>query len=626
MMKPLMVNASAVPRLDLVSLAGAYQAGEARPYQVVSSLCRHLEKVGKSPVWIYVLPTDSLINQAEAVEKRGRRGDSLPLYGVPFAVKDNIDVACHPTTAGCPAFSYIPQHSGPVVARLLEAGAILIGKTNLDQFGAGLAGDRSPYGACHNVFDAKYISGGSSSGSAVAVASGLVSFALGTDTAGSGRVPAGCNNIVGLKPTSGLLSTDGMVPSCRSLDCLSIFALTVSDAWQVFEVARGALPTSPLSRPASSQEPDQLNFTFAIPREEDLDFFGDDGQALVFARAVKRLEQLGARKQTIDYKPFREIASLLYEGPWLAERLSAVDEFLAAHPSEVYPVTLALLQGGAAYSAVDAFKAFERLRILRKECLKVFESAQLFVVPTMPCLPTLAEVQNDSKGWSRRLGTYTNFVNFLQLPALALPAGFTQKGLPGGVTFIGPPGSDRRLCEWGTIWQRACALPLGATGKLLPSEKALNVNQQPTPAAEGFVRVAVAGAHLRGQPFHQALLRMEGKFVRAARTAARYCFLAFLHLDPPRPGLLRDDDHGGAVTVEIYDFPIVGFGKLVASVAPPLAIGTIELADGEKVKGFLCESWDAKSAVDITDFGGWLAFRDYMAKASPGALAAKEIS
>jgi allophanate hydrolase len=591
-----------------------YRVGETSPGQVLANLVKLADAYADPAVWIHRIPAAELLARAREINDQLTGGTNLPLYGLPFAVKDSIDVAGMPTTAGCSAYAYVPEQSAPAVQRLLNAGAICFGKTNLDQFGTGLAGDRSPYGACRNVFHREYISGGSSSGSAVAVAAGLVSFALGTDTAGSGRVPAGCNNIVGLKPTPGALSTTGVVPSCRSLDCVSILALTVEDACKVFQVAK----EKSSNPPASIRQP--AWYSFAVPRDEDLEFYGDNDQARLFQVAIGRLEQCGVRRSTVDFRPFREVAALLYEGPWVAERLAAIGDFLRKQPDDVLPVTRGIIEGGARFTAVDVFRALDQLKALRGKCLEVFDQAEVLVVPTMPALPTLADVQADSIGWSRRLGFYTNFVNLLQLAAVAIPAGFTARGLPGGITLIGPGSSEDRLCALGTQWQQRLRLPLGATGQSLPPAEFL---PEPTNGAlpEGYVRLAVAGAHLRRQPLHDALCRTGARFVRACRTAPGYRFVALLDLSPPRPGLVRDDHGTGSIAVEIYDLPVAGFGSLVASVAPPLAIGTICLEDGEAVKGFLCESWAADRARDITEFGGWIAFRDHWERRIPAGAA-----
>jgi allophanate hydrolase len=616
-----MQDAAGSARPDVGTLERCYRAGEFVPRQVLAGVLERIEAYPDPAVWIDRLSPEAVLGQAEAVERRRRAGESLPLYGIPFAVKDNIDVAGRPTTAACPAYARQADRSAPVVRRLQRAGAILVGKTNLDQFAAGLAGDRTPYGVCRNVFDPAYIAGGSSTGSAVAVAAGLVSFALGTDTAGSGRVPAGCNNIVGLKPTPGLLSTRGVVPACRSLDCVSIFALTVDDAFRVCAVAargrRRASATWP--RPAATAGAGCAGFTFAVPRDRDLEFFRHDDQEDLFRQSIGRLEAMGGRRVAVDFRPFREVAALLYEGPWLAERLEEIGAFLQRHPTQVHPATRAVIQPGEAYRAVDLFRAMHRLRVLRRRCRAAFAQEEVLVVPTLPALPTRAEVQADSVGWSRRLGHYTNFVNLLRLAALAVPSGFTPRGLPGGITLIGPGGGEGRLCDLGMAWQRGVVLPLGATGCLLPRHEPDPAGPPPVP--RGCVRVAVAGAHLRGQPLHGALLRTGARFVRAGRTAPRYRFVALMDLDPPRPGLLRDEGRAGAVAVELYDLPVRGFGSLVASVAPPLAIGTVELEDGEAVKGFLCESWAAVRALDITDTGGWAAFRSRPDAATDGGRA-----
>jgi allophanate hydrolase len=595
--------------LDLTSLHRLYRTGEASPREVLASILKRIATHGDPAVWIDRFPREAVLEEATRVEKRRAAGEALPLYGIPFAVKDNTDVAGRPTTAGCPAFASVATRSAPVVVNLQKAGAVLVGKTNLDQFSTGLAGDRSPYGACRNTLNPAYISGGSSSGSGVAVAAGLVTFALGTDTAGSGRIPAGCNNVVGLKPTPGLLSTQGVFPACRSLDCVSVFALTADDAWAACAAAAGTAP------PEAGRDDAPREFTFAVPRDEDLEFFGDAGQEEMFRRAVEQLGRLGGRRTPIDFSSFRRVGDLLYQGPWLAERLAAVGEFLTRHPDAVHPITRAVIEGGAAYSAVDVFKARDALEALREPCLSAFQRADVLVVPTLPALPTLAEVQADSVGWSRRLGTYTNFANLLGLAAVAVPAGFTPQGLPGGLTLLAPGGSDRKLCRLALAWQRLLDLPLGATGRPLPTRPAAATVAIPPPAAEGFVRVAVAGAHLRGQPLHADLLKTGARFVRTCRTAPRYRFVGLMDLAPPRPGLLRDEARSASIRVEIYDLPTAGFGALVASVAPPLSIGTIELSNGEAVKGFLCESYAAARARDITDFGGWLAFLEGRATA-----------
>ena len=473
--------------LDLQSLQSAYASGACTLTELVHALAKPLAASANRAIWISRLSPDELQAQAKAVEKRRAAGEELPLYGLPFAVKDTIDVAGQPTTAACPSFAFVPERSSPVVQNLIDAGAIFVGKTNLDQFGCGLGGDRSPYGDCRNAFNRLYVSGGSSSGSALAVAAGLVSFALGTDTAGSGRVPAGCNNVVGLKPAVGALSTAGVVPSCPSLDCISILALTAEDAFAVFNVARGKS-----WQPAAGVEANCWT-AFATPRDADLEFFGDDQQAGLFCKTIAALQQAGGKRIEVDFAPFREVAQMLYEGPWLAERLAAIKSFLDKNTPDVHRVTRAILEGGARFTAVDYFAALGRLKTLRQKCLAIFNQAEVLVVPTMPTIPTAEAVQADSVGWSRRQGHYTNFANFLQLAAVAVPIGFTADGLPAGMTLLAPAGSEELLCELGMDWQRRVNLPLGATGFSLPAASSHGKFDQVRRVPEGHVRVAVAG-------------------------------------------------------------------------------------------------------------------------------------
>ena len=469
--------------LALQHLSTAYAAGSLTPARLVADICAAIEARGDDHIWIHRLSQGEVLAQVEAAEQRhARDGVVLPLFGIPFAVKDNIDVAGHPTTAGCPAYRYVAQATAPVVQRLLDAGAILIGKTNLDQFATGLVGVRSPYGVCANAFDRRYIAGGSSSGSAVAVASGLVSFSLGTDTAGSGRVPAAFNNIVGLKPTRGLVSAHGVVPACRTLDCVSILALTCNDAHAVFEQARGWDPQDAYSRhdvPAAGSATLRQHFRFGLPRPQQLEFFGDGDAERVFQQAVEILRQLGGTPVEIDFAPFAETASLLYQGPWVAERLAAIKNFFAAHADDMHPVTRQIIGGAQKYSAVDAFEAAYCLEALRQRCAAAWERMDVLAVPTTGTIYTQDEVAAEPIAHNTRLGYYTNFVNLLDLAAVAVPAGFRADGLPAGITLIAPAMSDNALLALGSRFHRASGVPLGATGMAMPEERA--------PAAAGSV-------------------------------------------------------------------------------------------------------------------------------------------
>jgi len=526
---------------------------------------------GDNPVWIHRVPEAEALAAAGALPAGG-----LPLRGLPFAVKDNIDVAGMPTTAACPAFAYAPDRSATAVQKLLDAGAICVGKTNLDQFATGLAGVRSPYGACRNAYDPDYISGGSSSGSALAVALGLAEFALGTDTAGSGRVPAAFNNLVGLKPTRGLVSTAGVVPACRTLDCVSVFARTCAQALAALEAMQGFDPADPYSRSGVPVGIADRNLRVAVPAS--LEFFGDAEYAKLFARA---LDRLGGARVPVDFAPFAAVQKLLYDGPWLAERTAQLEKFMAERAQDMHPVTRAVIAGGSRFSAIDAFRAQYRLAALRREAEAIWQSADLLVVPGAPTIYRRAEVEADPVALNARLGFYTNFVNLLDLAAITVPAGFRPDGLPFGITLIGPAFSDRALAALGARF----------------------LGEAPIATAPATVRLAVVGAHLSGMALNRQLVERSARLVRAAKTSAAY---RLYDLADGRPGLVRTGDgHGACIEVEVWDMPLAGFGSFVAQIPPPLGIGTLELEDGERVKGFVCEAYAVAGKQDITASGGW---------------------
>jgi allophanate hydrolase len=544
--------------------------------------------------------------EAEHLERRAASEgvDAMPLYGLPFAVKDNIDVAGLPTTCACPEFTHEPVRSAPVVERLQRAGAICVGKTNLDQFATGLVGVRSPYGVPRNPFDAAYIPGGSSSGSAVAVAAGLVAFALGTDTAGSGRVPASFNNIVGLKPTRGLISARGVVPACRSLDCVSIFALTVADAASVLDVARAVDAADGRSRPAPpgfraiGRLPER--FTFGVVAQGNLEFFGDADGPAIHAAAIDRLTALGGEAVTIDYAPFLEAATLVYRGPWLVERHSAIAAAMGDRWDALHPTVRGIVAAAGATSGADVYAGLDRLAALRLETQEVWRRIDLLMLPTTGTIYRVAEIETAPVALNENLGRYTNFCNLLDLSAIAVPAGFSGDGLPCGVTLFAPAFHDPLLAAIGSAMQAAAGLPLGATGQSCPAALIPAI-----PSAHPFLPILVLGAHLSGQPLNPELVALGARLRRTVRTAPEYALYALA--DGKRPGLVRRASGGAAIEGEVWDVPAEAVGALLATIAPPLGLGSVTLEDGSVVKGFLCEAHAVKTARDITGFGGWRA-------------------
>ncbi len=574
--------------MNLSELHKRFDSGET-PADIVDSIYAAIEAAPLAPVWISLVEREAALKRARAIEYQREK---LPLYGVPFAIKDNIDFDGLPTTAGCPAFSYAPSSTATVVENLIDAGAILIGKTNMDQFATGLVGTRSPHGACSSVFDPAYISGGSSSGSAVAVAKGLVTFSLGTDTAGSGRVPAAFHNLVGLKPTRGILSTTGVVPACRTLDCVSIFANSCGDAERILASARGLDSTDPYSREAGVGQGAAPwlggPFRFGIPRLDQLEFFGDAGAKDLYAAAVSHLESIGGERVEIDFSIFRAAADLLYSGPWVAERTAAVGDFLSTNGDDMDPVVGKIIAGGTNIGAVDAFKAQYKLEELRRASQTEWRKMDVLVLPTTGTIYTQEEIRAEPIQRNTNLGYYTNFVNLLDLSAVAIPAGFRNNNLPFGISFIGPAFADEALIELGTKFHDS---------------------QATTRRATGCIQVAVVGAHLSGQPLNRQLTERHARLDRTTRTGPQYRLYALGDTVPPKPGLIRDEEFlGPGVEVEIWNVPEQYFGGFVAGIPRPLSIGDVQLADLTLVKCFLCESAGLRGAQEITRFGGWRAY------------------
>jgi len=555
--------------MKITSLLAAYTGGKSSPHEVISALLPYLDK--DPAIWISRFTDAELLAWAAELSDDDR--SRLPLYGIPFAVKDNIDVAGLPTTAACPEFSYMPEEHAPVVRLLIEAGAICIGKTNLDQFATGLVGVRSPYGVPKNPFGAGFIPGGSSAGSAVAVAGDLVAFSLGTDTAGSGRVPAAFNNLFGWKPTRGLLSTRGVVPACRTLDCVSVFASTAEDLQTVMRVVSVFDKEDPFARD-QALAPSRGIQRIGIPGADQLEFFGDAGYAMCWKEAVEALASRHFSLVEIDFAPFLEAARLLYEGPWVAERYLATKELLDRDPDAFHTVTRAIIEKGRLGTAADGFAAQYRLADLKRRAEAVWESIDVLCTPTAGTIYRLSEVEADPIRLNSNLGYYTNFLNLFDLSAVAVPAGFRADGMPFGVTYIARAFEDNTL--------------LALAGA--------------APAPEGTIDIAVCGAHLSGLPLNHQLTDRHAELVKTAKTAPVYRMFA---LDEKRPGLVRVPADGGSLEIEVWRLPLSEAGSFLAGIPAPLGLGRVQLEDGTEVCGFLCEQIAATDKPDITTHGGW---------------------
>ncbi|QFG22586.1 allophanate hydrolase [Actinomadura sp. WMMB 499] len=582
-------GSGAVPSdLRIPAIRAAYRSGRLTPAGLAAGLLARIEERGDDAVWITL--SGNLLDDAAALDPADM--DDRPLWGVPFAVKDNIDVAGLPTTAGCPDYAYKPDETAFAVARLLDAGALLVGKTNLDQFATGLSGARSPYGTVRAHHDPRLISGGSSSGSAVAVAAGLVSFALGTDTAGSGRVPAALNGVTGLKPSAGLVSNHGVVPACRSLDCVSVMALDTADAAAVTRLLAAYDPADPWSRryppPARAVAPRDLRgLRFGVP--DAVARWGTRGERDAWEELCAILTGNGADVVPLDYAPLFEAGDHLYGGPWLAERAQAIEEFRRSDPGSIHPVVRELLGGADGLTATDAFAAQHRMRQLRRRTAELFDGVDALLAPTVTETFTVAEMLADPIGNNNRLGRFSTYTNLLRLCAVAVPAGRTAAGLPFGVTVQTPAGTDDAAVAIAAAIETATA-------------------------DAQWLDLAVVGAHLRGMPLHHDLAGRGAVLRRTTTTSGDYRLYALDGGPPRRPGLVRTTTGGEPIEVEVYRLPRPQIGGFLATVAAPLSIGVVELADGSTVHGFVCETAGLEGAVDITHLGGW---REYVGRASP---------
>jgi allophanate hydrolase len=644
--------------VSIARLLADYRDGSSDPAQVVARAYERARSASE-PAWISLVAWSQV--KAALARLRDASPDELPLYGIPFAIKDNIDLAGTPTTAACPAYSYTPDASAFAVARLVAAGAVPIGKTNMDQFATGLTGTRTPHGACASIVDPRYVSGGSSSGSAVVVADGTVPFALATDTAGSGRVPAAFNAIVGFKASLGAIGTRGVLPACRSLDCVSLLTTNVADAATLLEVAMGHDPLEPFSRAdragwavRGSADADggggmvcedhaagaegtagrgalrargalregAAGARIAVPRADQMIFCGDRLAAAAWDRARARARALGWELVEIDYEPFAEAARLLYDGPWIAERFATIGEFVAQHRRDVDPIVRRVIMTARDHSAADAFRAAHRLAELRLATAAVWKAADALLLPTAPTLFTAAEIADEPIVRNAQLGTYTNFVNLLDLCAVAVPGDTRDDGLPFGVSLIAPAGTDRSLLTLAARWQgepqpehRPAPRAVVAGSARSRDGAAANGTPSAGDAADGaratdLVQIAVVGAHLSGEPLNHQLTGAGGSLVETINAAPGYRLYALPDTKPAKPGMVGGGPADGpGIELELWELSVASFGRLVAGVPAPLVIGTVVLEDGRAVKGFLCEADAVEGALDITSYGGWRAYR-----------------
>lgn len=588
--------------LDINQLHDQYRKGLLTPEKLVDDIKSRIDLYNGYNIWINVLDKDDLQVYLSGLEGKGP--DELPLYGIPFAIKDNIDLVGVPTTAACPEFSYVPETNAFAVQLLIDAGAIPIGKTNLDQFAAGLVGTRSPYGVVKNAFDPDYISGGSSSGSAVAVALGQVSFALGTDTAGSGRVPVALNNLIGLKPTKGRISTSGLVPACRSLDCISIFSLNPDDATTVFKIMDCYDPADIYSRVIEKVET-KTSLKVGVLDKSDLEFFGNQEYENLFNDFVNKVSNKGYEIVTIDFTPFRQAAQLLYQGPWLAERYVAIEDLIENNPEALFPVTRDIVLPAKSIDAVTTFKKLYELQQLKKQADKILEQVDFILTPTIATTYRIDEINSDPVQLNSNLGYYTNFMNLLDYAAIAIPAGFNQAGMPFGVTLFNNAFGDYDLLKYAIEFLKNSQGAMGATRfQWTPKDKKEIGNK-----SLGTIDIAVCGAHLSGMPLNHQLTENNAVLVKATKTAATYKLYALAGGPPYRPGLMKVSEDGAAIEVEVWRMPLTSFGEFMTGIPHPLGIGKALLEDGEEVNSFICEAYAIEDAEDITRFGGW---RNYM--------------
>lgn len=595
--------------LSINEIHERYKNGSLTIETLLSDIRKQIEAYQDYNIWIHVLNDEELAPYLSKLSDKGV--DDLPLYGIPFAIKDNIDLAHVPTTAACAEYSYIPEQSAFTVQLLIDVGAIPIGKTNLDQFATGLVGTRSPYGLVKNAFNPDYISGGSSSGSAVAVSLGQVSFSLGTDTAGSGRIPAAFNNLIGLKPTKGRVSTSGVVPACRSLDCVSLFALNPDDTATVFEIMDKYDSKDSYARDIKPNIVNETNESLKIglPKTEQLQFFGNKDYEDLFNIFVNNISIEKYEIVRIDFSPFIEAAKLLYQGPWIAERYAAIEDIVENNPDKLFPVTREIISPAKSINAVDVFKSFYQLQEYKQQADKILKEVDFILTPTAGTHYRIDEVNNDPIQTNSNLGYYTNFMNLLDYSALAIPVSFNQDGLPFGVTLFAEAFNDEFLLKQVSTLLDNKMDNMGATGFSWEAKEVQTIES----FEQTMIDVAVCGAHLSGMPLNHQLTERDATLIKACKTAESYRLYALAGGPPYRPGLIKAKENGAAIDVEVWRMPISKFGSFMLGIPHPLGIGKAVLDDGTEVNSFICEAFAISDAEDITNFGSW---RSYIASLS----------
>ncbi|KAB8133094.1 allophanate hydrolase [Gracilibacillus oryzae] len=572
------------PRILSVEwLREMYQTEELTPVMVIQEIIRRAEEDEDMSIWITPPSMERIQPYLDGLETINPA--DAPLWGIPFAIKDNIDLKGIPTTAGCAEYAYTPAEHATVVERLITAGAIPVGKTNLDQFATGLVGTRSPYGETKNALRKDLISGGSSSGSAVSVAVGQAAFALGTDTAGSGRVPASLNNLVGFKSSVGAWPKKGVVPACESIDCVTVFADSMETALEVDEAVRGVDEKDPWSK-AYAKPGKELPGKIILPKEP-IDFFGPFAEEYrkAWEKTLKQLEQLPIPITYVDYELFAATAQILYGGPWVAERWEALGDFITQHPGASFPVTEQILRSGSAdeYDAAALFKAIHTLQQYKLEAWKLLENAVL-ITPTNAGTWTREQVRINPIGTNSDMGRFTNHCNLLDLCAIAIPSFEAGENLPFGITIFATADKESLVCGMADLL--------------------VNEGKQTEAASKDTTLVAVCGLHMRGFALEKQMKELGAKFIREDQTAAKYQFIK-LPTNPAKPGLIKQKTGGGSINIELWEMPSVGFGTFVTSIPSPLGIGKIELQDGSEVPGFICEDYAKQGAEDITHLKSW---------------------